>query len=99
MAVSVQSYKEQVGSSFHVMLGDDLVDIVLIDVTDKSEPLAEQFTLLFRGPLDRFFEQNTYDLGHDVLGLEPIFIVPVGRQADGFLYQAVFHRFYQKEVV
>jgi hypothetical protein len=99
MAVSVQSYKEQVGSSFHIMRGDGLADIVLIEVTDNSEPSAERFTLLFRGSLDRFFEQNTYELGHDVLGSEPIFIVPVGRQADGFLYQAVFHRFYQKEVV
>jgi hypothetical protein len=99
MAVSVQSYKEQVGNKFSVMLVGGSVDIVLIDVTDKSDPLAEQFTLLFRGELDLFLQQNTYVLGHDDLGAEPIFIVPVGRQADGFLYQAVFHRFYQKEVV
>lgn len=99
MEASVQLYKEQVGSRFSVMLMDGSVDIVLIDVIDKSELLAEQFTLLFRGQLDRFLEQNTYVLGHDVLGAEPIFIVPVGRQADGFHYQAVFHRFSQKEVV
>ncbi len=99
MTVSVQSYKEQVGSGFSVMLVDGSVDIVLIDVTDKSEPLAEQFTLLFRGELDCFLDQNTYVLRHDVLGAEPIFIVPVGRQSDGFHYQAIFHRFYQKEVV
>lgn len=47
------------------------------------------FSVLFKGPLDSFLEQQTcaFRVGDTS---EPIFVVPVNQQADGYLYEAVF---------
>ena len=79
--------------------GSDSVPLTLVDATDHlrdrrgSAPvsgLAESFSLLFVGPLDRPLQQGTYAFSHEALGTMPIFIVPVGRDSQGFQYEAVF---------
>lgn len=51
----------------------------------------EPFSLLFRGPLDRLLPQQTYRMTHESVA-EPldIFIVPIAREHDGYVYQAIF---------
>jgi hypothetical protein len=97
MTTSVQQYQDQIGSDFLVRLGDEAVALVLKEVGDTSDSVTERFALSFQGPADRFLEQNTYVLEHSELGEEAIFIVPVAKQAEGFIYQAVFYRIHQKE--
>lgn len=52
---------------------------------------AEPFSLLFIGPPDRLLPQATYRMSRaaDATPLE-VFIVPIAREREGFLYQAVF---------
>ncbi|MEO5931917.1 MAG: hypothetical protein ABIR47_18430 [Candidatus Kapaibacterium sp.] len=50
----------------------------------------DPFHLLFTSLPTQFLEQGTYALNHDATGRTPIFIVPIGRDEDGFTYQAVF---------
>ena len=47
---------------------------------------------MLQGPLDAFLPQATYRLEHEQLGALDLFLVPVRKEAAGFLYQAVFNR-------
>ncbi|HEX7339122.1 MAG TPA: hypothetical protein VF271_04220 [Rhodanobacteraceae bacterium] len=49
------------------------------------------FTLLFHHEAAVLFPQKTYAMSHAALGQFGIFLVPVARDRDGFLYQAVFN--------
>ena len=51
----------------------------------------EQFSLTFRGSPEVFMPQGTYELFNDKLGSFDLFLVPIGRDADGFSYEAVFN--------
>ncbi len=51
----------------------------------------EPFQLRFRGPGPRYLDQQIHVLENEVLGPLPIFLVPIGRDGDGFLYQAIFN--------
>ncbi|MDF2629717.1 MAG: hypothetical protein K0R39_3548 [Symbiobacteriaceae bacterium] len=71
-----------------------VIDLELTGVEDKgSTPKHEQFSAIFRGPLDTFLPQGMYEMEHPALGATPLFLVPIAQQRDGFLYQAVFSRF------
>ena len=48
------------------------------------------FSLVFRGPVDPVLPQRTYPLRHAELGAFELFLVPVGRDATGTSYEAVF---------
>jgi hypothetical protein len=87
-------FSEHLKTSFRVRIGEDrTLDIELIEVTPKrSTPRQEQFSILFHGPSDSFLQQQIYQLEHDGLGSFDLFLVPVGRQEEGFLYEAVFNR-------
>lgn len=69
------------------------VDLELVEARDLgSSPRQEQFSLVFRGPLDVFLPQRMYQMQHDRLGAFGVFLVPIGQAPDGYSYQAVFNR-------
>jgi hypothetical protein len=53
----------------------------------------ERFSIFFSGPGDLHLPQRTYEMEHQELGSLDIFIVTVGRNEEGFLYEAVFNYF------
>jgi hypothetical protein len=48
------------------------------------------FSLIFRGPRTPILCQRIYRLEHETMGALEIFIVPVGPDESGVLYEAVF---------
>ena len=72
----------------------------LIEVTDHTgarpkknrNVCMECFSILFRIPSDQHLEQNTYNFFHKNIGTFALFIVPVGINENGRLYEAVFNR-------
>ena len=72
----------------------------LIEVTDNTvtaqkninNTRLESFSILFRAPIDQPLEQKTYSTFHKETGTFPLFIVPVGIDEKGRLYEAVFNR-------
>jgi hypothetical protein len=50
----------------------------------------QPFSLVFRVRTSLHLPQGTYPLAHDRLGRLDIFLVPVGRDADGLLLEAIF---------
>jgi hypothetical protein len=73
--------------------GTPSIDLELIEVTDKTPANfeGEQFSLIFKGPPDAPLYQQTYALAHDDMGEVSLFLVPVGQQDDGLLYEAFFN--------
>ncbi len=91
-AVSVATFEPHVGDAFAIAVGPMRLDLVLESAAVAGEwPYGRQpFKLEFRGPADRSLAQATYRLTHATLGALEIFIVPVGRDASGTLYEAIF---------
>ena len=69
------------------------LDLELVEVADKTPEgfAGEQFSLIFKGPLDVPLYQQTYVLEHEAMGAVALFLVPVGQQDDGMLYEAFFN--------
>ena len=64
----------------------------LVEVVETmATPRQQQFSLFFRGPLEYLLPQATYHMEHEKMGAIALFIVPVGREQDGFRYEAVFN--------
>lgn len=73
---------------------EQVIELELIGAEDLgSTPRQEQFSVVFRGPLERPLPQATYRLAHPVLGSFLLFLVPIGREPAGIKYEAVFNRF------
>lgn len=67
-------------------------DLELIQVSEEMvAPRQRVFSILFRGPLDKFMPQRIYKLKHHQLGVREIFLVPVSKDNEGYQYQAVFN--------
>ncbi|WP_188892149.1 DUF6916 family protein [Paenibacillus radicis (ex Gao et al. 2016)] len=92
---SLSFYKEAAGSSFQVIGTEPPLELELVEVEDKGITSGyEQFTLLFRGPLQPFIPQQTLQLRTQTVDVA-IFIVPVAQDAEGTRYEAVFSRLAQ----
>jgi uncharacterized protein DUF6916 len=50
----------------------------------------EQFSLLFRGPVEPALPQAIYRLDHAELGSLDLFLVPLAPRGDGAVYEAAF---------
>lgn len=48
------------------------------------------FALTFAGPAAPLLPQATYSMTSEALGSIDIFIVPIGRDGDGVLYEAIY---------
>lgn len=73
--------------------GDPRAALTLTQVEGlRSGRQTESFRLAFQGPGAPGLEQGLFFLEHARLPREAVFIVPVGRTAEGFLYEAIFNR-------
>lgn len=72
-----------------------LIEVVSIKNQDANrDPSVRQepFRLTFRGgPVDAFLPQQIFTLKHATMGELEIFLVPIGPDADGMCYEAVFN--------
>ena len=71
------------------------VELELTGIEDRSTDEVEAFSLFFRGPRQRLFDQGNYRLRHEALGEVDLFLVPIldpRPPDDRIAYQAVFCR-------
>ena len=90
-----EAFAEHLNTKFIIPLQPPAgaVELELLEVVSTlSTPRQEQFSIFFRGPADIYLPQMTYRMQHDAMGELYLFIVPIGRQPDGFRYEAVFNR-------
>ena len=64
----------------------------LTDILEHTKtPRQETFSLIFHGPPAPFVPQGMRMLKHSKLGELELFLVPVGKEKDGFQYEAAFN--------
>ena len=91
---TVGTFADRVGEIFRVDTGSAIVELRLVEVSEPSQPdpsgARTPFSLIFLEPSGGVLPQQIYAFEHDELGRFDIFIVPIGRDADGVRYEAVF---------
>jgi Domain of unknown function (DUF6916) len=90
---SYQTFAENLNQVFQLRAeADKLVEVKLVEVSElKKTSQQERFSIVFKGPNDTLLPQSAYQMTHERAGTFSIFLVPVGMEADGFLYEAVFN--------
>jgi len=68
------------------------LEVLLIDISDRRvSARQEQYSITFRSPADTFIPQGMYRFEHDKLGSFELFIVPIGKDGQGYSYEATFN--------
>lgn len=99
---SLPAYEEFVknrNSRFLALIGQEVeVELMLSEVTEKKiSKYQEQFSLFFIGKPENFLPQSIYKLKHDILGSFDLFLVPIGKDRHGFIYEAIFNNLLQND--
>jgi len=83
-----------VGTPFDILEGQytGLTVILKNIVTHTFTENLETFSLFFHGPMEFCLPQGIHKLLHNDLGEIDLFLVPVGKDKDGYQYEAVFNR-------
>ena len=93
--LTIDHFAGCVNETFRAALNDGDIEFVLVEARplDKAPPnaLRHPFSLLFRNGSAFLFPQQIYRMNHELVGSFDVFLVPVARDLDGFLYQAVFN--------
>ena len=93
--LTLQHFAGCVNETFHAALKDGEIDFVLVEASPLKgaapNGLRAPFSLLFRNSAALLFPQQTYRMRHERVGDFDVFIVPIAREREGFLYQAVFN--------
>jgi hypothetical protein len=92
--LTLDHFTGHVNETFAAALNEGEVPFVLVEARGlpSTQPVARApFSLLFRNTSSFLFPQQTYRMQHPRLGEIGIFLVPVAREREGFLYQAIFN--------
>ena len=89
-----EEFTKHVNTKFHVPNEENIpVELELIEISElKLYPKQEEFSLVFRSPLNMFLSQGVHNFTHEQMGQFELFIVPIRQDAQGFYYQAIFNR-------
>jgi hypothetical protein len=92
----IQTFAAAANQSFDLSMGESSMNLTLVEVKPlPAHPfpgmLREPFSLMFRATSAVVLPQRIYRLSNATLGALDIFLVPVGRDPQGVLYQAVFN--------
>jgi hypothetical protein len=96
---TAEDFSQHVGTKFGVRveaprpLELELTSVKTYDPLPADERRLERFSLYFLGPPDMMLQQGTYPLVHPSIGEHLLFIVPIGRDDEGFRYEVVFNYF------
>lgn len=92
----LEHFAARLNETFKVSIDQTDVPFVLVE----ARPLPHRtvagmmrapFSLLFRHEAAVLFPQRTYSMNHEGMGEFGIFLVPIARDRDGFIYQALFN--------
>ena len=93
--LTLEHFAGCLNETFRAALNEGDVEFVLVEARPlpNAAPNAMRapFSLLFRNSAALLFPQQTYQMTHPALGQVAIFVVPIAREREGFLYQAIFN--------
>lgn len=91
-----EGFAGHLNETFAVGFGTSSVEMTLVQAT-KGKPRdweglrTEPFALIFKCAHPVILPQKSYLFQNSAFGKMDIFIVPVGRERDGVVYQAIFN--------
>ncbi|MDO8189397.1 hypothetical protein Q5424_26565 [Conexibacter sp. JD483] len=98
--LTLEQFAPHVGDTFALTLtatdGAETLELAFtldaaVEVAGAGDDAARQpFALRFRVPFATVLPQQIFPLRHERLGTLEIFLVPIGQDADGVRYEAVF---------
>ncbi|HYS55220.1 MAG TPA: hypothetical protein VER58_15795 [Thermoanaerobaculia bacterium] len=95
--LTYEGARELLGHIYRVDLGARSIELTVTRVIRAAdnrprpkELHRDAFSIFFGGPADVLLQQRMYDLVGDRESLPHLFIVPIGRSAEGYEYEAVF---------
>ena len=96
-ALVFEDFTDKVGQVFTI--SDEGAPAIALSLTEASllnpayglPDKRPPFSLIFLAKEPRVLEQRIYRMAHNGLGELSMFIVPVGKTAEGVSYQAVFN--------
>lgn len=91
---TIDSLTEQIGAIFEVVSEEKIIFTVTLEKINIhiQTKQHQNFSLQFRGPLRPSITQGIQTIVHPKFGTSEIFLVPIAKDADGYLYEAVFNR-------
>lgn len=69
----------------------ELIQVKPLGEARPKKGYHQPFSLLFRGPMEPMLEQQLVELKNVTLGELALFLVPIGPDDDGMLYDATFN--------
>jgi len=93
------SFAPHLNSKFEIFTDfTGIVEGELVDVSEHNQENLECFSLLFKVPKDKFFDQKLYKINHPKMGEINLFLVPVVHEKqDAYYYESVFNRLITKK--
>lgn len=92
--LTLATFSDRVGDIFDAVIPDHTLrlELMLVRKIASAQTKGDRpFALEFRGPLDPIWRQSIYKLHNQQLGTLDIFLVPVGPDEQGMIYEAVFN--------
>jgi len=93
--MTLEQFAGCVNETFYAALNDGEIEFVLVEARPiemrMPHPTRAPFSLLFRNSAAFLFPQQIYQMRHPGIGEVGIFLVPIAREREGFLYQATFN--------
>ena len=95
--INIDDFEPCLGQTFRVMHENaDGIDLELIQVkplsaADSKAQARQSFSLLFRGPLQPMVGQQVLKFENSTLGELELFLVPIGPDDVGMLYDVTFN--------
>jgi hypothetical protein len=94
--LTFENFASHLNTTFALKLGESSIDLTLTAADRKAfRPfrgmMREPFSLYFRSASQVVLPQRIYPLVHDAMGRLDIFIVPIAREPEGIVYEAVFN--------
>ncbi|WP_296224152.1 DUF6916 family protein [Ralstonia sp. UBA689] len=94
--LTLDDFAPHLNETFRVEVGDGGTPFMLVEARPLPAPavagmVRAPFSLVFHNSAAIVFPQRIYPMRHDGLGEFGIFLVPIARNQEGFLYQAVFN--------
>ncbi len=94
--MTLGDFSARIGEAFRIALPDGPIELTLVEAEgigrkDHAGPRRAPFSLVFRGPMKPALVQRTWPLEHVAFGVLDVFLVPIGPDASGMRYEAVFN--------